>query len=98
LMPDSDVSDGMLCEYMPPLVADTYVAARQSRCLTAEQLAALVQWQTGVAVTAESVQPLALALEFETVCGVLSQAVLDCRRADAVVKPLTLLTALYAAA
>jgi hypothetical protein len=98
LMPDSDVSDGMFYEYMPPLVADAYVAARQSRCLIAEQLAALVHWQTGIAVTAESVQPLAMALEFETVCGALAQAVLDCRRADAVVKPLTLLTALYAAA
>jgi hypothetical protein len=98
LLPNSDVSDGMLYEYMRPLVADAYVTARQSRCLTTDQLAALVHWQTGMTVTAESVQPLAMALEFETVCGALTQAVLDCRRADAVVKPLTLLTALYAAA
>lgn len=97
LLPDSDVSEGMLYEYMPPFVADAYIAARQSRHLTAPQLAALVHWQTGMAVTAESVQPLASQLDFETACRVLAQAVLDCRRADAVVKPLTLLKALYAA-
>jgi hypothetical protein len=98
LMPDSDVSDGMLYEYMPPLVADAYIAARQCRHLTADQLATLVHWQTGMTVTAESVQPLAMALDFVSVYRALAQAVLDCRRADAVVKPLTLLTALYAAA
>lgn len=98
LLPDSDVSEGMLYEYMPPLVADGYIAARQSRHLTAEQLAALVHWQTGMAVTTESVQPLASQLDFETVCRVLAQAVLDCRRADAVVRSLTLLKALYAVA
>jgi len=98
LLPDSDVTEGMLYECMPPLVADAYIAARQSRHLTAAQLAALVHWQTAMTVTAESVQPLASQLEFETVCRVLAQAALDCRRADAVVKPLTLLKALYAAA
>lgn len=97
LLPDSEVSEGMLYEYMPPLVADAYIAARQSRHLTAEQLAALVHWQTGMAVTAESVLPLASQLDFETACRVLARTVLDCRRADAVVKPLTLLKALYAA-
>jgi hypothetical protein len=97
LLPDSDVPEGMLYEYMPPLVADAYIAARQSRHLSAPQLAALVHWQTGLAVTAESVQPLASQLDFETVCRVLAQAVLDCRKTDAVVKPLTLLKALYAA-
>lgn len=98
LLADSDVTEGMLYEYMPPLVAEVYIAARQSRHLSAPQLAALVHWQTGLAVTAESVQALASRLDFETVCRVLAQAVLDCRRADAVVKPLTLLRALYAAA
>ncbi|MGF6213422.1 hypothetical protein [Comamonas sp. 4034] len=97
LDPD-DMPEGMLYEYMPPLVADAYIAARQSRHLTVEQLAALVHWQTGMTVTAESVQALASQLDFETVCRALAQAVLDCRRADAVVKPLTLLKALYAAA
>jgi hypothetical protein len=98
LLPDSDVPEGMLQEFKPPLVADAYMAARQSRHLTAEQLAALVHWQTGMAVTAESVQPLASRLDFETVCRVLAQAVLDCRKTDVLVKPLTLLKALYAAA
>lgn len=98
LLPDSDVPEGMLYEYMPPLVAEAYIAARQSRHLTAPQLAALVHWQTGMAMSTESVQPLASKLDFETVCRLLAQAVLDCRKADAVVKPLTLLKALYAAA
>lgn len=98
LLADSDVTEGMLYEYLPPLVAEAYIAARQSRHLTAPQLAALVHWQTGMTVIAESVQPLASQLDFEMVCRVLAQAVLDCRKADAVVKPLTLLKALYAAA
>jgi hypothetical protein len=98
LLPDSDVTEGMLYEYLPPLVAEAYIAARQSRHLTASQLAALVHWQTGMAVPAESVQTLASQLDFEAVCRVLAQAVLDCRKTDAVVKPLTLLKALYEAA
>jgi hypothetical protein len=98
LLPDSDVTEGMLYEYMPPLVAEAYIAARQSRHLSAPQLAALMRWQTGMTVTAESVLLLASQLDFETVCRVLAQAVLDCRKADAVVKPLTLFKALYAAA
>ena len=98
LLADSDVTEGMLFEYMPPLVAEAYIAARRSRHLSAPQLAALVHWQTGMAVTTESVLPLASQLDFETVCRELAQAVLDCRKADAVVKPLRLLKALYAAA
>ncbi len=96
LLADSDVPEGMLHEVMPTLVADAYTAARQSKHLTAEQLAALVHWQAGITLTTESVQPLASKLDFETVCMVLAQAVLHCRKAGSVVAPLTLLKALYA--
>lgn len=97
LMPDSDVPEGMLHDYMPPLVAAAYIAARQSQRLTAEQLAALVHWQTGIKVTTESVQPLASTLLFETVCRALAKAVLESCKAGATVTSLTLLNALGSA-
>lgn len=97
LLPDSDVSEGMQYKYMPSLVAEAYIAACQTRQLTAPELAAAIHWQTGTTVTTERVQALASQLDFETVCRVLAQAVLDCRNADAVVKPQILLKALYAA-
>ena len=97
LASDYDVPDVMLYEgdYFPKLVADAYVANRRSQRLTSNQLAAFVEWQTGLPVVPRTVEPLNRKLELETVCHTLVQTVLDSRRANLKATPESLIQALY---
>jgi hypothetical protein len=100
LAADSDVPDGMLYEpgYLPRQLAEAYIAARRSRCLTTDQLTALVCWQTGFNIATEAVQALDQKLRFEAVRQTLADAVLARRKVNARVTPQTLIHALCTAA
>jgi hypothetical protein len=100
LVANSDVPDGMLYEpgCLPKQIADAYVAARQSRCLTTDQLTALVGWQAGFSIATEAAHALDQKLRFEAVRQTLADAVLARRRVNARVTPQTLIHALCSAA
>lgn len=95
---DTDYPADLLYEELPLSVADAYMAARHGRSLDAAQLATLVWWHTGWLTDAQTLQPLAHKLRFETVVHVLIDTTLAFRKNGRTVTSLALLRDLYAAA
>jgi hypothetical protein len=66
-LPDASVSRTLLELWLPPVVADAYEVASKNMPLTAQHLAALMQWFTRCELDAEAFNGLAGQLDFETI-------------------------------
>jgi hypothetical protein len=66
-MPDASVSRTLLELWLPPVVADAYEVAAKNMPLTAQHLAALLQWFARCELDAEALSSLVGKLGFETI-------------------------------
>jgi hypothetical protein len=66
-LPDASVSRTLLELWLPPVVADAYEVAAKNMPLTAQHLAALMQWFTRCELDAEAFNGLAGKLDFEKI-------------------------------